>query len=245
LEEAKKTAKLVGFTGEPKEIRIGVYEFSDLVSNKKMTINVLTGNFDISYPYLSDQLLLSPDDMPSKEEAVNYAKNYLDQAGKLFTDLDSGEKKTSFWKIATDGLKSVNGLSEANLVRVDFFRNQLDEDKKIVSDEFDRSTVSVLVSGSSVQSKRIVEVNYRYINIDTQTPSTYPIKTAQAAYEDMEKGYYWPAKNIDKKEVVIRKVSLAYFEPVSATQFLQPVYVFEGDGGFTAYVPAVTDKYLQ
>jgi hypothetical protein len=92
LEEAKKTAKLVGFTGEPKEIRIGVYEFSDLVSNKKMTINVLTGNFDISYPYLSDQLLLSPDDMPSKEEAVNYAKNYLDQAGKLFTDLDSGDE---------------------------------------------------------------------------------------------------------------------------------------------------------
>ena len=44
---------------------------------------------------------------------------------------------------------------------------------------------------------------------------------------------------------MIRKVSLAYFEPVTPAQFLQPVYVFEGDRGFAAYVPAIVDKYVQ
>jgi len=40
-------------------------------------------------------------------------------------------------------------------------------------------------------------------------------------------------------------VRLAYFEPITLVQFLQPVYVFEGDGEFVAYVPAVTEKYTQ
>jgi hypothetical protein len=245
LEEAKKTAASMGFRNEPREMKTGVYEFGDSVTNRTLTMNILSGNFNLSYPYLSDQMLLNPDEMPDKTEAVSTAKTFLQQAGKLYKDLEEGETKISYWKIDFGGLKETAGLNEANLVRINFYRKKLDGDQEMVTDDLSKASVSVLVSGSNVMAKRVVEVNYKYINVDVLAPSTYPIKTPEAAFDDLKIGYYWPAKDSGAKNVIIRKVSLAYFEPVTPVQFLQPVYVFEGDGGFTAYVPAIIDKYLQ
>lgn len=247
LEDGKKTAALMGFTGEPREVATGIYLFNDQNTNRSLTMNVLESSFKLSYPYLSDQMLQNPESMPSKDEAITMAKNYLQQAGKLSSDLDTGEKKVSFWKINFDGLKEVNGLSEANIIRVDFFRKKLGDEIEIVSTDVGKASVSVLVSGASVATKKIVEVNYKHVDIDASdaSSSTYPIKSSQEAFADLQSGNYWPASDVSANSVIIRKIYLAYFEPVNLTQFLQPVYVFEGDNGFVAYVPGITDKYAK
>ena len=49
----------------------------------------------------------------------------------------------------------------------------------------------------------------------------------------------------DLSEIAIRKVSLDYFDPPEAGLFLQPIFVFEGDGGFVGYVAAVSDEWIQ
>lgn len=245
LEASKSTAALMGFTTEPREISTGVYLFNENSSGRSLTMNVLESSFKLSYPYLSDQMLLNPEKMPSKDEAISLAKNYIQQAGKLSTDLESGEKKVSYWKINFDGLKTVDGLSEANIIRVDFFRKSLGDDVKVVSTEIDKASVSVLVSGSSVAAKRIVEINYKHVDVDPSaaSSSTYPIKSSQEAFADLQAGNYWPVNDTSASSVIIRKIYLAYFEPINLTQFLQPVYVFEGDNNFVAYVRAITDKY--
>lgn len=245
LEEAKKTASLVGFKSQPVEMSTGIYEFDDNLSNRKLTINALADSFILRYDYLNDQTLLNPVNMPSKDGALSQAKGFLSQAGKLYKDLDEGTSTISYWKIGFGALSEVKGLTDANIIRIDLFRKQPDSEKSIVSESLDKSSVSVLVSGSDVVAKRIVEVNYKYVNIDDSAPSTYPIKTAEVAFSDLKSGYYWPAKDVSSSSITIRKVSLAYFEPITPAQFLQPVYVFEGDGGFVAYVPAVTEKYTQ
>jgi hypothetical protein len=245
LEEAKKTAGLIGFSSQPGEMGTGIYEFNDNLSNRKLTMNVLADSFKLTYNYLGDQTLLNPENMPDKTEAVSLAKAFLSAAGKLYKDLDEGTTVVTYWKIDFGALSEVKGLNDANIIRVDFLRKQLDDNKSIISEVPDKSSVSVLLSGSSVAAKKIVEVNYKYINVDESAPSTYPIKTPQVAFADMKNGYYWPANDVSASFVVIRKVSLAYFEPITPVQFLQPVYVFEGDGGFVGYVPAVTEKYTQ
>ncbi len=245
LEEAKKTAGLIGFNGQPIEASTGIYQFVDSTTNRTLVMNVLADSFKLNYDYLNDQTLLNPDNMPNGDEAVSMAKAFLSQAGKLYKDLDEGTSKITLWKIGFGALTEVKGLTDTNIIRVDFFRKQLDSERNIVSESLDKSSVSVLLSGSSVAAKKIVEVNYKYINVDDSAPSTYPIKTPEVALADMKLGYYWPAKDVETKTVTIRKVSLAYFEPITPVQFLQPVYVFEGDGGFVAYVPAVTEKYTQ
>lgn len=245
LEETKKTAELIGFKSPPTEQSTGIYQFNDTATNRTLTMNVLADSFKLNYDYLNDQTLLNPENMPNNTEAISLAKAFLSQAGKLYKDLDEGESKISYWKIGFGSLTEIKGLSDANIIRVDFFRKQLDSEKNIVSENLDKSSVSVLLSGSGVAAKKIVEVNYKYVNVDDSAPSTYPIKTPEMAFADMKTGYYWPATDVEAKTVTIRKVSLAYFEPITPVQFLQPVYVFEGDGGFVGYVPAVTEKYTE
>lgn len=244
LEEAKKTAGQIGFKNQPTEVTTGVYQFTDS-ENRTLMMNVLGDSFKLSYDYLNDQTLLNATQLPTKDEAIAQAKAFLSQAGKLYKDLDEGTNKITLWKIGFGSLTEVKGLTDANIIRVDFFRKELDSEKPIISEELDKSSVSVLISGADLAAKKIVEVNYKYVNVDNSAPSTYPIKTAEVAFNDLKSGYYWPAKDVEASGVTIRKVSLAYFEPITPVQFLQPVYVFEGDGGFVAYVPAVTEKYTQ
>lgn len=245
LEQDTKTAKALGFNDKPTELRSGVYEFKNTTLNRTLVMNVLDGSFQMKYPYESDQLLLNPKEMPTKEEAISIAKSYLSAAGKMSADLSEGENKVTYWQIAFEGLKSVSSLSEANIIRVDFFRKNLTNDFKILSSDINSASVSVLVTGADTEAKKVVEVDYKYANIDRELYSTYPIKTSEQAWADLQAGNYWPASDVENNNVTIRKMYLAYFEPVSLTNYLQPIYVFEGDGKFVAYVPAVTDKYTK
>lgn len=245
LDQDKKTAKSLGFVGEPKEIRQGMYEFNNPTTNQTLTMNVIEGSFHLKYPYENDQMLLNPDKVPNKTEATAMAKAFLSTAGKYPKDIENGEKKVGFWKIEFDGLKAVTSQSEANAVKVDFFRSNVETDFRIVTSDFNGASISVITTGSSVEGKKIVEVNYRYANIDREMFATYPIKKVETAIEELKAGNYWPAVNTDGTSMTIRRIYLAYFEPVTLTNYLQPVYVFEGDKNFVAYVPAVTSEWVK
>lgn len=241
LENDKKTAIKFGFTDEPVETKTGVYEFKNNTLNKTLTMNVLEGNFRMTYPYSSDQLLLNPTKIPSKSEAIDIASSFLEAGNKLTEDLKNGEKKVSYWKIKDGSLIAADSQSDGNVARVDFYRSKLNE-LQILSENVGQASVSVLVSGSEVAEKEILEVDYKDLNVDSESYSTYPIKTTEEAIADLKSGNYWAASDITSAQVTIRNVYLAYFEPVSLTNYLQPIFVFEGDNNFVAYVPAVSTR---
>lgn len=245
LDQDKKTAKQLGFTADPKEIRPSVYEFFNSKTNQTLTMSVLDGSFRMKYPYESDQMLLNPTKVPNKNEAIQIAKSFLTTAGKYPKDIDTGEKKVGFWKIEFDGLKAVSSQSEANAVKVDFFRSNVENDFRIVTSDFNGASISIITTGSSVEGKKVIEVNYRYADIDRESFATYPIKSVESAIEELKAGNYWPAVNTDGASTTIRRIYLAYFEPVTLTNYLQPVYVFEGDKNFVAYVPAISDDWVK
>jgi hypothetical protein len=245
LEEDTKIAKQFGFNSQPVDMGKGIYEFRNDNYNQTMTMNIVDGSFHMKYPYESDQMLLNPEKVPSKNEAIEIAKSYIQNGNKYPKDLEDGEKKVSYWKIELDGLKAVASQSEGNSARVDFYRSNLEGDFKIVSSEYNGAPVSVLVTGASTEGKRIVDVNYRYAPVDRQSFATYPIKPAADAWADLVAGNYWPVNETSGNSVTVRNMYLAYFEPVVLTNYLQPVYVFEGDNKFVAYVPAVVDKYIK
>jgi hypothetical protein len=37
---------------------------------------------------------------------------------------------------------------------------------------------------------------------------------------------------------------LDYLDPFQSGMFLQPMFVFEGDGGFAGYVPAISEEQI-
>jgi hypothetical protein len=53
---------------------------------------------------------------------------------------------------------------------------------------------------------------------------------------------------VDKGEndrAVVRTVKLGYYDDFEEQEYLQPVYIFEGDGGFIGYVSALDPKFQQ
>jgi len=238
-------AKEMGFTEEPIKINDGMYEFRNNTLNQTLTINILDGSFTMKYPYINDQLLLATEKVPGKDAAIAAAKAYLEQAERWKPDLDDGVKNVSFWRIEADGLKQVNSASEANVAKVDFNREEIPGEFKIMEADVNSASISVLVSGSSVEGKKILEVAYKYADIDRESFSTYPIKTPSEAWDEFSSGNYWPALDSGDSQTIIRKMYLAYFEPVTLTNYLQPIYVFEGDGNFIGYLPAIADGYSQ
>jgi len=242
LENAKRLAKDLDFAGQPQKVNEGTYKFEGGLGYT-LTVNALSGNFDVRYPYLNDQTLIDPKDLPDEERAVQIAKTYLSQSRKLTEDIGQGVSELGYYKIMPGGLVEAASLSEADLLRVDLFRNRIEDEFRVVSTEFDKASISVLVSGSEDEKRRIVEVNYRYVPVDVTKLATYPIKAVDKAWSEMLAGDYYPASDIEGESVIIRRVELAYFEPLVGTNFFQPVFVFEGDGGFVGYVRALASEW--
>lgn len=242
LENAKKLANRLDFKGQPEKINEGTYKFEgDL--GYTLTVNALSGNFDVEYSYLNDQTLIGPGRLPDEEGAIQIAKTYLNRSGKLAEDIDLGTSELSYYKIMPGGLVEAASLSEADLLRVDLFRNEMKDEFRVVSVESNKASISVLISGSKDEKRRIVEVNYRYVPVDVSKLATYPIKTMDKAWNEMSAGDYYPASDIEGESVIIRRVELAYFEPLVGTNFFQPVFVFGGDGGFVGYVRALASEW--
>lgn len=245
LEQGKEVARQFGFEDEPIEINEGVYEFKDKKTNKTLVMNVLGGDFKFKYPYLEDTSILEAKNVPDKAKAIEMAGTFLESGQKYTDDLKNGEQKISYWKISNGTLKSVLAQSEASLVRVDFYRKKLDDKFEITSSQLGEAPVSVLVSGSEIKDKEIVEANFKYANIDRESFSTYPIKTIEQATTALNSGNYWSPSDIPEKNVVIRDVGLIYYEPVVLTQYVQPLFIFKGDNNFVAFVSAIGSSYVQ
>jgi hypothetical protein len=242
LENAKLLAKDFDFAGEPKKINEGVYEFEGFLGYV-LTVNALSGNFDLKYQYLNDQTLMRSGMLPGKDEAIQTAKAFLNRGRKLAEDLDQGTSSVSYYKIMPGKLEEAASLSEADLLRVDFFRDKVADEFRVVSVEADKASVSVLISGSQDEKRRVVEVDYRYVPVDESKLATYPIKPIDVAWGEVKAGQYYPAEDVENGTVIIRRVEMAYFEPLVGTNFFQPVFLFEGDKGFVAYVPALATEW--
>ena len=239
LETDTQTANNLGFYSKPVEVKTGVYQFTKADLDQTLTMNVLDGSFLLSYPYKNDQILINSKNLPDDKQAVSLSKNFLDSANKFPDDLGEGSQTITYWQISSQAIKKVSSFSEANATKVEFDRQKLDEEYPVVSSNPDAPPISILISASSVEAKRIIDVSYKYTPVDRQSFSTYPLRSIDRAWDDLKAGQYWPSRDSQNSSITIRNVYLAYYEPTNLTNFLQPIYVFEGDSNFIAYVSAV------
>jgi hypothetical protein len=244
LEIEKEMAKKMGFVKEPRQISNNIYEFENDY-NQKLKVNILDGSFILTYPYQNDQLMLSETNMKGEKEAINSLKSFLEAAERWRDDFDVEATKITLLKHKDSNLIEVSGISEANFIRVDIARHKIDDKFKIVSINPNQSVVSALISSSTTRARSIVDLKYRYAEIQRESFATYPIIKAETAIAKLKAGNYWPASDVVADKIIIRRMSLAYFEPASLTNFMQPIFVFEGDGGFVAYVEAIEDEFTK
>ncbi len=244
LDAAKRKAAALGFTTDPVSESQTLYKFSHPIVPASLEMNIVTGVFSISYDLSKDPGPISQRP-PSPEVAVDNVKSYLKGGGLLPDDIEGGTSTHDFLKIENKQLVPAISLSESALIKVNLFRQEYDKIPTLTPHPT-QANIWFLVGGSQAREKQIIGGEFHYFPIDSTLSSTYPIKTPQVAYNELSqgKGYIADIGLNSTGNITIRKVYLAHFDPDTQADFFEPIYVFEGDNGFIAYVPAVTDAYL-
>jgi hypothetical protein len=243
LDEARQKAAALGFSPTEQTVSDTTYKFTNSTLPSTLTMNIVTGVFSINYDLKVDPSPLSSKP-PSPEVGAASVQSYLSSADLLPADL-TGPVGHEYLKINGDKLISALSLSDASLTKIHLFRKNYGDYPSMTPDPT-KANVWFLLGGGATGSKGIVAAEFHYFAVDETQFSTYPIKTAQAAWDDLIAGKGYLASQGTNKEndsVKIRKIYLAYYDAGEAIDFYQPIVVFEGDNNFVAYVPAVTSAY--
>lgn len=244
LDFAQDKANKLGFDISPQQTSESLYKFYHKSTPAVMETNIITGSFSLSYDLNSDPAPISIRP-PLPEVARNSVKTFLNAAGLYPKDLETGTFESRYLKTQAGGFVPALSQSEANLARIDLYRKSYDE-LPVVTPTTGEGNVWFMVSGIRERGKEVIAGEYHYFPVDDTQFATYPIKTGDMAWQELISGNYFVASNgatVENESIKIRKMYLAYYDAGMYTEFFQPVYVFEGDKDFVAYVPAVTSDY--
>jgi hypothetical protein len=248
-ERAKKFAAKLNFTDEPELVTSTLYRFFD-PSDKLRTleIDINDMNFKIKYDYTKNSQIFNHGQVMTRDQALTEVKNFL-QLNSLFDETILKGKitvETLTFNPDSKVFNTVSSFSQANSVRINFFRNDLDE-LNILPPSFNQSYNYALFTASVPPYPRITEISYTFWPIELNDFATYPLKSGAVAWQDLLDGYALIV-NVGRNspdKIVIRKIYLAYYDSEEPQLYLQPIFVFEGDNDFVAYLPAIDSNYLK
>jgi len=228
----------IGFYSKPTALSDRAFEWSDSY-NRDIKIDIITHNFAFTYPYLSDTSVLSGTNL-SASQALGTAKGMLNNMELYANDIDESKTQTHSYSFNSNNKFILStSLSNSQVVEVDFMQQDVDS-LPIYYEKPNYSSMNFLVGGGG----KVIGANYVHQTISEES-ATYPIKTAKLAYDELQKGkgyiasYFGSSSNIS-----VRNIFLAYYMSGNTQYFLMPIFVFQGDNGFYAYVPAVTDEWI-
>ncbi|MBU1127184.1 MAG: hypothetical protein ABIH88_00470 [Patescibacteria group bacterium] len=242
-ERATQKAQEMGF-GEPYEkISETVFRWKTLsIPETILEMNINNGNFFLKYNFENDPEILIQKNLPNEIQAAQEAKAFLQSNNLLSADLATGSAQVKFFKFQAPSLVEMPSLSQADLVKINLFRADIDG-FAILPPDPSNSLINFTFSGNRQRGKRIVEVHYSYSPIERSIFATYPLLPIEKAWEEFKKGNGLIINQTNLLKVVIRKVYLAYYDSIEPQKFLQPIYVFQGDQGFLGFYPAIDPSW--
>jgi len=242
LELAKDKATDLGFMPNGEQVSPTLYRFQHQKAPSNLDMNIINGIFSISYDLSKDSSPLEKKP-PAPEIAASQIRSFLSSANLLPDDL-SGPTTHQFLKIEEGSFANALSLSEADLVKVYLFRKSYDELPSLTSNPT-QANAWFMVSGAREREKQFIASEFHYFPVDEDKYATYPIKLAEAAWEELKAGNAFIASQGVNNEstIIIRRIYLAYYDAGVSAEFYQPIIVFEGDRGFYAYISAITSDY--
>lgn len=247
LQNAKAIVAKVGFLGRENITgEENVYLWSGIFGDlsAEMFMNIVSKNFDLGSNFRNSARVLSRQNMPDTLSAIARAESYLDSMNLFPTDIDEGKTRTELLRIQGTELIPVDILREAQVIRVGFFQNDVDN-LPIFYENPPFSALNFYVTGGDRVEPSVVEGSFHH-QIITDESATYPIKPVETAYEELQAGKAYIGNNfIQGNSVKIKEVVLGYFASSGYQEYLMPIYVFKGPGDeFYAYVLAIPDEWL-
>lgn len=208
-------------------------------------IDAVNLNFTFQTDFLSRSDLLASNKVPQNIEAVTRVKAMLAAGDLLPDDMSTAAGEAVYLKALGGELQPAAAFSDADFVQIDLNRTPIDGTYRMFSPEGYKGSVQAIVSGLFGGNNSIVKLDYNYHPVDSSVFHTYPLRTVDSAWKLLQAGEGYIAAPGNAATAVIREVQLGYFDSFEEQAYLQPIYVFVGDGGFLGYVPALDPKYVQ
>lgn len=255
-DKATDTATALGFLFKPDQPSETdwVWTNQDQLASK-LEMNIVTGHFILTRQWQNNPALATMGNFQSEKAVITDAENYLRHAALLEDDAVGVEKITP---LRNDAGKLVTALSlsDADFVQLDLFRKNIDEidpsTKKIKASypfyrtDPSKGLIRIIVTGAKDQNQKVIYLDYEYTSINYAKNGTYPTKTGEQAWTELSSGGGY-VTNMGPRtgDVKVRRIFLGYYDSNTNQNYAMPIYVFLGDQGFTAYVSAVTDDWIQ
>lgn len=236
LSKAKSLVSNVGFTNEPVKISDNIYQWK--TNGKTLTLNINDLNFNMISDFLANSN--RPNFPKDEETAKETAQTFLQSMGLLPPDLNFEKTSADLYLVKNFSIVPATSLSNSQAVQVSFFQNDIDN-LPIFYARHSVSTMNFLV-GSVGTDIEVVDANFFYQK-PSEISSTYPIKSAQEALEDLKRGNAYIVKATSDR-VGIKNVTLGYFISERKQEYLLPIIVFESEDGFVAYVNAIAKEWV-
>jgi len=246
LSEAQDFAKRLGFSPTPisSPDNKNIYRFDDPeLTLRHLWYDVVSSNFILRYDFQQDAGLFLNNEVPTAQEAQQEATLLLETYDLFPKDYKNGTVTVTFYQVNNNSLVPVGSQSQADAVRVDFYRPHIASTPVVTGAS--GGPISIVLSGSTNTSKRILQFTYTYWPVDYQTTATYSLKTSAQAWQELQNGSAYIVQYPEHAQIItVRNIFLAYYDSFDPQTYLQPIFVFEGDEGFIAYVPAVNPEYI-
>lgn len=225
-EKSADLAQKFGIMSQPEILSETKYRFKD--QNKTLEVNLDSGNFSYTrQASISAQINLDDDN-----KLVSDFESSLSALGVLKDDLTNGRTKVTPLKVAG---------SETVAAQISLWPAPIDK-KSIFTADFNKSLINAIVVGSTSALDNYLSLNFTYYPVELSTFATYPIKTAEAAFDDLKEGRGIVIIEPNKPQVSITSVYLGYYLSDSYSPYLQPIFVFEGPN-FVSYVAAISEAF--
>lgn len=270
-ENATLLATKLGFSGAHSSISSSAFAWKNEELGTILKMNVITRNFSLESDWktLKDKIQVATCPYPS--DAKDISTKFFETAGLTLEDYSTLTTKLA----RTDGsnLIETSSVSESQFTIVDFFRSVKPGEfpYKILGPNPKRGMVELIISGKTTNERQTTNTSfvggkYMFRELDKEKFSTYPIKSVETAYQELSDGkgaitylkpgnedFFASYKPIKPETIKIREIYIAYFEPETLPQYLQPIFVFEGkafssdgkEGEYVAYVPAVSAEWVK
>ncbi|HYD35432.1 MAG TPA: hypothetical protein VD999_05165 [Vitreimonas sp.] len=245
-QRARSIATAFEFGSEPEVLDSRTYRWTKSQPLEYvLEMDIQNYHFELTSDYLTRPELITDLNLPDNFEAVEMVKGYLTNVDLLPEDMATAAGEVTYLKSIGGQLQQAVSFSDADFIQVDLNRTPVEDAYRMYSPEGYKGTAHAVLAGTSNGQGAIVHFEYHYNPADNSEVHTYPIRTSQSAWKLLQSGEGFIVNKGAGTRAVIRDVALGYFDSFEEQDYLQPVYVFSGDDGFLAYVPAIDPEFIQ
>lgn len=235
-EKSQSLAEKFNIASPPQILSETSYKFEQ--DNKTLLVNLDSSNFT----YNKEATPSGKETLDNDNKLVADFETVLSVLEVFKEDLKKGRTKILLLKDGAGNLSPTQLRTEAIAAQISLWPASIDG-RSIFTPHFDTSLIFAQVIKGADSLDNYLSLSYNYHPIEQSIFATYPIKTAEDAFEDLKNGKGVVIIEPEKPNISITSIYLGYYLSEKYSPYLQPIFVFEGPH-FVGYVAAINEQHL-